>query len=83
MAANPLSEFMRYLAAHPEAENGLPPLAALSEELGVSVASLREQPGSRTRAGAGRSASPHRNPPPAVCVPARRAPESGVCHGAG
>ncbi|PWH12993.1 MAG: hypothetical protein DDG60_11305 [Anaerolineae bacterium] len=43
MAANHLSEFMRYLATHAEAENGLPPLSALSEELGVSVASLREQ----------------------------------------
>ncbi|MCS6994346.1 MAG: FCD domain-containing protein [Anaerolineales bacterium] len=43
MAANHISEFMRYLAAHPEAEQGLPPLAVLSEELGVSVASLREQ----------------------------------------
>jgi DNA-binding FadR family transcriptional regulator len=38
-----LSEFMRYLAAHPEAENGLPALTSLSAELGVSVASLREQ----------------------------------------
>ena len=38
-----ISEFMRYLAAHEEAENGLPTLNDLSEELGVSVASLREQ----------------------------------------
>lgn len=38
-----LSEFMRYLAAHPQAEESLPPLTALAEELGVSVASLREQ----------------------------------------
>jgi DNA-binding FadR family transcriptional regulator len=37
------SEFMRYLAAHPEAENGLPPLTELSLELGISVATLREQ----------------------------------------
>jgi DNA-binding FadR family transcriptional regulator len=34
---------MRYLAAHPEAENGLPPLTELSLELGISVATLREQ----------------------------------------
>lgn len=34
---------MRYLAAHEEAENGLPTLTELSQELGVSVASLREQ----------------------------------------
>lgn len=38
-----LSEFMRYLAAHPQADEQLPPLTALSVELGVSVASLREQ----------------------------------------
>jgi DNA-binding FadR family transcriptional regulator len=38
-----LSEFMHYLAAHPQSEASLPPLTALSEELGVSVASLREQ----------------------------------------
>ncbi len=38
-----LSEFMRYLAAHPQAEENLPALSALSEELGISVASLREQ----------------------------------------
>ena len=38
-----LSEFMRYLAAHPQADENLPPLTTLSEELGVSVASLREQ----------------------------------------
>jgi DNA-binding FadR family transcriptional regulator len=37
------SEFMRYLAAHPQAEESLPPLTMLSAELGVSVASLREQ----------------------------------------
>ena len=38
-----ISEFMRYLAAHEEAEDGLPTLTELSQELGVSVASLREQ----------------------------------------
>ncbi len=38
-----ISEFLRYLAAHPEAESGLPPLAELSRELGISVAALREQ----------------------------------------
>src|SRR5512138_1500481 len=38
-----ISEFMRYLAVHPEAERGLPPLKDLSEELGLSIASLREQ----------------------------------------
>jgi len=37
------SEFMRYLAAHPQAEEKFPALTSLSEELGVSVASLREQ----------------------------------------
>jgi DNA-binding FadR family transcriptional regulator len=40
---NNQSEFMRYLAAHPQAEEKLPALTALSEELNVSVASLREQ----------------------------------------
>lgn len=43
MAANHISEFMRYLAAHPQAEETLPPLTSLGAELGVSVASLREQ----------------------------------------
>ncbi|MBM3181173.1 MAG: FadR family transcriptional regulator [Chloroflexi bacterium] len=38
-----ISEFLRYLAAHPEAENSLPPLIELSRELGVGVAALREQ----------------------------------------
>lgn len=37
------SEFMRYLAAHPQAEEKFPALTSLSEELSVSVASLREQ----------------------------------------
>lgn len=38
-----ISEFMRYLATNAEAERSLPPLKDLSEELGISVASLREQ----------------------------------------
>jgi len=38
-----ISEFLRFLAAHEEAETGLPTLNKLSEELRVSVASLREQ----------------------------------------
>lgn len=38
-----ISEFLRYLATHEEVENGLPSLKNLSVELGVSVASLREQ----------------------------------------
>jgi DNA-binding FadR family transcriptional regulator len=39
-----LSEFVRYLAQHEEANGGqLPPLSELSRELGVSIASLREQ----------------------------------------
>jgi len=38
-----ISEFLRYLAAHEEAEDGLPTLNELSQELEVSVASLREQ----------------------------------------
>jgi len=38
-----ISEFLRYLAAHPEAENSLPPLVELSRGLGVGVAALREQ----------------------------------------
>ena len=38
-----ISEFLRYLAASEEAENGLPTLNELSQQLGVSVASLREQ----------------------------------------
>ena len=38
-----ISEFMRYLATHEEAEDGLPTLNELSQELGVSVGSLREQ----------------------------------------
>jgi DNA-binding FadR family transcriptional regulator len=38
-----LSEFLRYLAAHEEAEGGLPTLNELSRELGIGVAALREQ----------------------------------------
>lgn len=38
-----ISEFLRYLATHEEVENGLPSLKKLSVDLGVSVASLREQ----------------------------------------
>jgi DNA-binding FadR family transcriptional regulator len=38
-----ISEFLRYLAAHGEAESGLPTLSELSEQLSISVASLREQ----------------------------------------
>jgi len=43
MVMNAISDFMRYLAAHPQAEENLPALTSLSSELGVSVASLREQ----------------------------------------
>lgn len=40
----PISEFLQYLAAHDETESGnLPALNKLSEEIGISVASLREQ----------------------------------------
>ena len=38
-----ISEFLRYLANHPEGENGLPSLNELSRELGVGVQALREQ----------------------------------------
>jgi DNA-binding FadR family transcriptional regulator len=38
-----LSDFLQYLAGHQELENGLPTLTELSQELGVSIASLREQ----------------------------------------
>ena len=34
---------MRYLASHPEADDGLPSLTELSRELGISLAGLREQ----------------------------------------
>jgi DNA-binding FadR family transcriptional regulator len=38
-----ISEFLRYLASHPEAEGGLPSLNELSRDLGISLAALREQ----------------------------------------
>jgi DNA-binding FadR family transcriptional regulator len=38
-----ISEFLRYLATHEEVDQGLPSLKKLSEKLGVSLASLREQ----------------------------------------
>ena len=38
-----ISEFLRYLATHDEVDNGLPSIKKLSIQLGVSVASLREQ----------------------------------------
>jgi DNA-binding FadR family transcriptional regulator len=38
-----ISEFLRYLASHLEAESSLPSLSELSRELGISVAGLREQ----------------------------------------
>jgi DNA-binding FadR family transcriptional regulator len=38
-----ISEFLRYLATHEEAESGLPSLTELSRELGVGIAALREQ----------------------------------------
>ncbi len=38
-----ISEFLRYLATHEDAERGLLPLKELSTKLGISVASLREQ----------------------------------------
>ncbi len=38
-----ISEFLRYLATHEEANKKLPVLKTLSQELGVSLASLREQ----------------------------------------
>lgn len=42
-ASPDISEFLRYLATNEEAESGLPTLNDLSQELGVSLASLREQ----------------------------------------
>jgi DNA-binding FadR family transcriptional regulator len=42
-ASPDISEFLRYLAANEGAESGLPTLNDLSQELGVSLASLREQ----------------------------------------
>jgi DNA-binding FadR family transcriptional regulator len=38
-----ISEFMRYLATHSEVDDGLPSLKDLSDHLGLSLASLREQ----------------------------------------
>jgi len=38
-----ISEFLRYLASHEQAEGSLPSLNDLSRELGISVAGLREQ----------------------------------------
>jgi DNA-binding FadR family transcriptional regulator len=38
-----LSDFLRYLSADPQKDERIPPLTVLSRELGVSVASLREQ----------------------------------------
>ncbi len=38
-----MSEFLRYLAAKPSQDERIPPLAELSQELGVSIAILREQ----------------------------------------
>lgn len=38
-----ISEFMRYLATHTEVDHGLPSLKDLSDQLGLSLASLREQ----------------------------------------
>ncbi len=41
---NTLSEFLKYLASHEEAEDeGIPALDKLSEELGINRAALREQ----------------------------------------
>ena len=37
------SPFLRYLASRPEQEARLPSLAVLSDELGISLAALREQ----------------------------------------
>jgi DNA-binding FadR family transcriptional regulator len=38
-----ISEFLRYLATHPEADSRLPALKGLSRDLGISLAALREQ----------------------------------------
>ena len=42
-SAPDISEFLRYLAAHPGSDGNLPALSELSRELGISVAALREQ----------------------------------------
>ena len=38
-----ISEFLRYLASHPEVDDKLPSLNELSRELNISLSSLREQ----------------------------------------
>lgn len=38
-----ISEFLRYLASNADAESGIPALKDLSDQLGLSIASLREQ----------------------------------------
>ena len=38
-----ISEFLHYLASHPEADSGLTSLNELSRNLGISLAALREQ----------------------------------------
>src|SRR5215207_191203 len=38
-----ISEFLRYLASNAEAEGGIPALKDLSDQLGLSIAALREQ----------------------------------------
>lgn len=43
LSSDPLSEFLRYLAQSPENAESLPTLSHLSQELGVSISSLREQ----------------------------------------
>ncbi len=44
MSPEPLSEFLQYLALNSHKNNGdFPTLAVLSQELGISIASLREQ----------------------------------------
>ncbi len=43
VTSDTISEFLRYLAAHQQEEGSLPTLADLSQELGISVAGLREQ----------------------------------------
>jgi DNA-binding FadR family transcriptional regulator len=41
--SEPLSEFLRYLAGHIDSDHSLPALTDLSQEIGLSVATLREQ----------------------------------------
>jgi DNA-binding FadR family transcriptional regulator len=40
---DPMSEFLKYLASNNREDERIPPLADLSQELGVSIAILREQ----------------------------------------